>query len=129
RDLVARERAMSVLEHGVTLDGLFRANAAARPTAIAISDPSNRASFTDGVALRLSYAEVDARVERLALRLGSFGMPAGSVVAVQLPNISESVIALLAILRAGMIAAPVPTLWRKSDLVASLGELAPRAFI
>jgi hypothetical protein len=120
---------MSVLERGVTLDGLFRANAAARPTAIAISDPSNRASFTDGVALRLSYAEVDARVERLALRLGSFGMPLGSVVAVQLPNISESVIALLAILRAGMIAAPVPTLWRKSDLVASLGELAPRAFI
>jgi hypothetical protein len=54
---------MSVLEPCITLDGLFRANAAARPTAIAVSDPSNRGSFTDGVALRLSYTEVNARVE------------------------------------------------------------------
>ena len=33
-----------------TLDDLFRAAAARRPDAIALRDPPNRASFTDGAA-------------------------------------------------------------------------------
>lgn len=114
---------------GVSLDGLFRANAAARPDAIALVDPANRASFTDGTPLRLSYSAANERVERLSRRLISLGMPAGSVVAVQLPNISEAAISILAIFRAGMVAAPVPTLWRRSDLVAALTSVAPSALI
>jgi hypothetical protein len=114
---------------GISLDGLFRANAALRPDAIALADPANRLSFTDGAPVRLSYAEASKRVERIARRLGSFGMPAGSVVAVQLPNIVEAVISILAILRAGYVAAPVPALWRRSDLVAALSGVAPKALI
>jgi hypothetical protein len=56
-------------------------------------------------------------------------MPAGSVVAVQLPNIAEAVMALLAILRADLVAAPVPALWRRSDLVAALAGISPKAII
>jgi hypothetical protein len=56
-------------------------------------------------------------------------MPAGSVVAVQLPAISEAVISLLAVLRAGYIAVPVPVLWRRSDLVAALTAVAPKAML
>ena len=37
-----------------------------------------------------------------------------------LPNTVESVIALLGVLRAGMIAAPLPLLWRQQDMVAAL---------
>lgn len=117
------------LAGGVTLEALFRANAAARPGAAAVVDPPNRASFTDGAPLQLTYAELDARVERLAQTLCSFGMPSGSVVAVQLPNVAEAAVALLAILRAGLRAAPVPMLWRRSDLVAALAGVAPRALI
>jgi hypothetical protein len=113
----------------ISLDGLFRANAAARPDAPALIDPANRASFTDGTPLRLTYAQLDERVARLADRLASFGMPAGSVVAVQLPNIAESIISLLAVLRAGMVAVPVPTLWGRSELVAALSGVAPKALI
>jgi hypothetical protein len=117
------------LAAGVTLDGLFRANAAARPNAVAIVDPANRTNFTDGAAKRLTYAEMDASVTRLAETLHSFAMPVGSVVAVQLPNLAEAVIALLAVMRAGHVAAPVPMLWRRSDLVAALSGIAPRAMI
>lgn len=114
---------------GVTLDSLFRANVGKRPDAIAVVDPQDRSSFTDGEARRLSFAEMDGRVERLSLRLRSFGLPSGSVIALQMPNIAESVIALLAILRAGHIAAPVPILWHRAELVAALSPVEPKALI
>jgi hypothetical protein len=117
------------LAGAVSLDGLFRANAAARPNAPALIDPVNRASFTDGTPLRLTYAQMDERVGRLAGRLASFGMPARSVVAVQLPNIAEAIISLLAILRAGMVAVPVPALWGRSELVAALSGVGPKSLI
>jgi len=117
------------LAGGVSLDALFRANAAGRAAPIALADPANRADITDGAPRRLTYAEADAAVERLARQLRSFGLPAGSVVVVQLPNIVESVLSLLAILRAGMVAAPVPMLWRRSDLVSALAPIEPKALI
>lgn len=117
------------LAGGVSLDALFRANAAGRAVSIALIDPANRTSFTDGAPRRLTYAETDAEVERLARRLRSFALPPGSVVAVQLPNIVESVLSLLAILRAGLVAAPVPMLWRRLDLVSALARVEPKALI
>jgi hypothetical protein len=114
---------------GVTLDALFRANVAARPNSIALADPPNRASFTDGTPLRLTYAQLEERVDRLARKLRGFAMTPGSVVAVQLPNIAESAVSLLAVLRAGYVAAPVPMLWRRSDLIAALAGVSPKAFI
>ena len=117
------------LADGVTLDALFRANVGTRGDRIAIADPANRSSFTDGGPRRLTYAELDSRVERLAQMLQSFGMPLGSAVAVHLPNIVESAVSLLGILRAGYVAVPVPMLWRRSDLVAALAGIAPKASI
>ena len=117
------------LADSVSLDALFRANAAARPDAIALVDPFNRESFTDGAPLRLTYTEVDERIDRLSRRLTSFAMPGGSVVAVQLPTLAEAIISLLAISRSGLVTAPVPMLWRRSDLVAALGSVAPKAMI
>lgn len=114
---------------GVTLDSLFRANVGKRPEAIAVIDPRDRSSFTGSGSRRLSFAEMDARVHRLSLRLRSFGLPAASVIALQLPNIVESAISLLAILRAGHIAAPVPILWHRAELVAALATVEPKALI
>ena len=52
-----------------TLDDLFRAAAARRPDAIALRDPPNRASFTDGAARQLTYAQADRMVAAIAARL------------------------------------------------------------
>ncbi|TMJ02534.1 MAG: acyl--CoA ligase [Alphaproteobacteria bacterium] len=112
-----------------TLDDLFRRAAATRPDALALIDPPDRVSFTDGPVRRLTYAQADRAISALAARLRGFGLPTDSVVAIQLPNTVESVIALLAILRAGLIAAPLPLLWRHADAAAALGRVAARALI
>ena len=44
-----------------TLDDLFRRAAMRRPDAIALSDPSNRDSFTDGKPHRLPWRSFDQR--------------------------------------------------------------------
>ena len=112
-----------------TLDDLFRRAVSERPDALALIDPPDRLSFTDGPAHRLTYAQADRAISALAARLRGFGLPTDSVVAIQLPNTVESVIALLAVLRAGLIAAPLPLLWRHADAAAALGRVAARALI
>ena len=112
-----------------TLDDLFRGALARRPDAIALVDPADRADFTDGAPRRLTYAEADRAITALAARLRAFGLPTDSVVAIQLPNTVESVIALLAVIRAGLIAAPLPQLWRHADAATALSRVAARALI
>jgi hypothetical protein len=112
-----------------TLDDLFRRAALARPDALALIDPADRPSFTDGAPRRLTYADADRAISALAARLRGFGLPTDSVVAVQLPNTVESVIALLAVMRAGLIPAPLPLLWRHADAAAALTRVAARALI
>src|SRR5438105_2953450 len=112
-----------------TLDDLFRRAVASRPDALALIDPPDRLSFTDGPVRRLTYAQADRAISALAARLRGFGLPTDSVVAIQLPNTVESVIALLAVMRAGLIAAPLPLLWRHADAAAALSRVAARALI
>src|ERR1041384_525975 len=64
-----------------TLDDLFRRAAVARPDALALIEPPDRPSFTDGPARRLTYAQADRAISALAARLRGFGLPNDSVVA------------------------------------------------
>jgi hypothetical protein len=125
----ARETANDMPAVRATLDDLFRRALERRPDAPALVDPPDRLSFTDGPVRRLTYAQADRAISALAARLRSFGLPTDSVVAIQLPNTVESVIALLAVARAGLIAAPMPLLWRHADAAAALGRVAARALI
>ena len=114
---------------GTTLDEMFRRAGVMSPDAIAVSDPPNRADFTDGAPRRLTYGEADRAISTLAARLLQLGLKTDAVVGLQLPNTVESVITLLAILRAGMIAALLPLLWRKQEIVAALQGIAAKAII
>jgi AMP-binding enzyme len=113
----------------VALDAVFRRNVLTRPGALALCDPADRATFTDGLPRRLNYAEADVAVNRIAAQLKALGLPDGSTVALQLPNTVEAILSLLAALRAGFVAAPVPLLWRRADLVAALRQIDARAII
>jgi len=113
----------------VTLDDLFRRAGVRRPDGVALIDPPNRERFTDGAARKLTYAQADRVIAAIAKRLRRLGLATDAVVALQLPNTVESVLTLLGILRAGMIAAPLPLLWRRADAVAALRGTGARALI
>src|ERR1700712_1134422 len=103
-----------------TLDDLFRRAALRDVEAIALIDPPHRTSFMDGAPGRLTWAQADRAISAMARTLRQLGLPTDAVVAVQLPNAIESIIALLGVIRAGMIAAPLPLLWRRRDIVTAL---------
>ncbi|MDO9410974.1 MAG: class I adenylate-forming enzyme family protein [Pseudolabrys sp.] len=111
------------------LDDLFRRAGVQSADAPAMIDPPNRASFTHGAPRRLTYAQADRAISTLAARLCRLGLQTDAVVAIQLPNTVESVITLLAVLRAGMIAVPLPLLWRSYDLRAALAHVGAKAII
>ncbi len=117
------------LDGGPTLDDLFRRAVAARPDALALVDPADRAAFTDGAPSRLTWREADRAVSAIASLLKSLGLPPGVIVALQLPNVAESVLTLMGVLRAGLIAAPLPLLWRQAEACAALGRVSARALI
>ena len=112
-----------------TLDDLFRRAALRRPDVVTLIDPPNRESFTDGPPRRLTYAQADRMISAIAGRLRRLGLQTDAIVAIQLPNVVESVLTLLGVLRAGMIAAPMPLLWRRGDLIATLNRLGAKVLI
>jgi len=112
-----------------TIDQIFRRAAALRPDAIAISDPLDRETFTHGAPRRLSFAEADRIVSAIAARLRKLGLQTDAVIGIQLPNVAECVLTILGVIRAGMIAAPLPLLWRRADASYALGQLGAKALI
>jgi long-chain acyl-CoA synthetase len=69
-------------------------------------------SLPDNTALingsdRMSYAELDAASDRMAVGLGERGMRPGDAVAVQLPNVAQFAVAYFGILKAGCVAVPM----------------------
>jgi AMP-binding enzyme len=112
-----------------TLDDLFRAAAARRPRAIALIDPPDRNRFTDGPARRLTYAEADRIISGIAARLRRAGLQGDAVVALQMANTVDGVLALLGVLRAELIAMPLPLLWRRADMVGALRRTGASALV
>ena len=89
-----------------TLDDRFAAAVRRDPSRIAVVD--RRGS--------ISYGELADRVERLAGSLRELGVNRGDRVVVQLPNITEFVVAHLALERLGAITCPIVTQYRRADI-------------
>ncbi|MEV5976612.1 amino acid adenylation domain-containing protein [Streptomyces sp. NPDC052114] len=100
-----------------TLPGLFAAQVARRPRAEALV-------FGDQ---RLSYAELDARANRLARHLTARGVAPGAFVGVLLERSPDLVVAMLAALKAGAAFIPYDPAWpalRKQELISTAGLAA-----
>lgn len=110
-----------------SLDAIFRANVRRTPEIIAIADTAIPASAR--AARQLTYAELDAAADALAARLQHLGIASGSAVALQLPNSVETMIALLGIVRAGCVAAPLPLLWGQADCARALALIGAAALL
>lgn len=112
-----------------TLDDIFRRAAARRPDAIALADPPNRADVTDGSPRRLTFAQADRMISAVAARLRRLGLATDQIVGLQMANTVDAVVTLLGVLRAGLIATPLPLLWRQADCIAALNRIGARALI
>jgi hypothetical protein len=112
-----------------TLDGLFRRTLARQPDAIALIDPPDKQRITGQQPTRLTYAEADRAISALAAHFTVAGLPANSVIAVQLPNTIEFPLTILAAHRAGLVVAVLPQLWRQADLVSALNRTGARAIV
>ncbi len=112
-----------------SLDAILKAQAVRNPDGMALVDPPDIASVTGDAPRRFTYAQAERAVAAIAARLHEIGLAPGTVVGLQMPNTAASIVTLLAIMRAGMIAAPLPLLWRRSDCVAALSESGARAIV
>ena len=112
-----------------TLDTLFKRVLSRRPDALALIDPANKPRITGEAPRHLTYAQADKMISSLAAHFIESGLPANSVIAVQLPNTVEFALTVLAAYRAGLVVAVLPLLWRQAELTMALNRTAARAIV
>lgn len=101
---------------GRTIGDLFHATAARQAADLALVDGDQR----------LDFAELGERVDLLARALGRLGVAPGDVIAYQLPNWWEAVVAFLAAARLGAIANPLLPMFRERELRFTLAQSRAR---
>ncbi|MFJ7903269.1 non-ribosomal peptide synthase/polyketide synthase [Streptomyces sp. NPDC096198] len=114
--LLAQGRGTAAAVPPATLPDLFERQAARTPDALALADGDRR----------LTYAEVDRAANRLAHRLIGRGVGPETVVALALPRAAESVVAQLAVAKAGGAFLPVDPAYpanRREFMVRDAGAL------
>ncbi len=113
----------------LTADALFRRHVGTRPYALALADPLNRAALGLGPARRYRFGEADVAIDALAAVFVDLGLKPGDKIAIQLPNIAEQVLSLLAAWRAGLTAVMLPMLWRRREIGIAADMLEPKALL
>ena len=103
-----------------TLDMLFRRTLEREPNSIALVDPFDRVRVTGREPRRMTYIQADQAIDALAAHFVEMRLPLAGVIAVQLPNVVEFALTVLAAHRAGLVVALLPQLWRHADLTAAL---------
>ncbi len=102
-----------------TLAQLFAEQVAARPEAIAVT----------GSGSALTYAELDRRATRIAVRLAEHGIGPESLVAVALSRSVDLVVALLAVVRTGAGYLPLDVAYPEQRLRFVLADARPAAVL
>ena len=102
---------------------------ARQPDQLALIDPPDKLRVTGQPPRRLTFAQADRAVSALAAHFIDAGLPANSVIAVQLPNTIELVLTVLAAYRAGLIVALLPQLWRQAELTVAINRTGARAIV
>ncbi|MFG1346703.1 cyclohexanecarboxylate-CoA ligase [Xanthobacter autotrophicus DSM 431] len=128
-DLTASARRDAMISSGLwrdeTLLDFFRRHVAAHPEKCAVI--AHRADT--GAETRLTYAELDAVSDRLAIGLARLGVQDGDVVSFQLPNWWQVPVLHLACLKLGAVSNPLMAIFRERELTFMLGLAAAQVLI
>jgi mycobactin salicyl-AMP ligase len=108
----------------VTLDSLLARAAKRSPDKVALISETN-----DGNVRTHTFAELNSKVDALADFFFEAGLRHDNTVVMQMEPSSEAVMTYLALLRAGLVAVPIPVTWGTKDMVRALNALSPRALI
>ena len=99
-----------------TLVDCFEKNVENYKQETCLVDPLDKMNLVGLQPQRYNFEELDKKVRILATNFIDIGLRKDDIIVVQLPNISELVIAYLAVTMAGGIISPVPMQWRSKEL-------------
>lgn len=114
---------------GLTWPSLLERARSARPDGRALIDPRNRLDIMPGPVRSLTWDQVAHTVRSLSAALYAVGVRRGAVVAVQLPNVVELPMVMLAITRLGGIVCPFPVQYRRHELTRMCTEAGVEVFV
>src|SRR5439155_16102353 len=93
----------------------------------AMASPDRPALLFDGG--RMTYAELDDAVGRVAAGLRRAGVGRGDRVALMLPNVPQFVVAYFAVLRLGAVAVPMNILLKSPEVAHQLSDSRARLMV
>lgn len=108
-----------------TIPALLEQAVEAAGAQIALSDAPNRMELVGDAPQKLTFNEVNQRVEAMARAFRHLGVKPDDIVLTQLPNIVEGVLAFLACARIGAILSPVAMAFRSHELRSVIQQLSP----
>lgn len=93
----------------------------------AVNYPESEAIYFEG--FRMTYNELDEACDRFATGLSKIGVQKGDVVALDLPNVPQFIIAFYGICRLGAIANPIIPLNRYVEIVHQINDSKAKVLI
>jgi acyl-CoA synthetase (AMP-forming)/AMP-acid ligase II len=107
----------------------FARNVAERANSVCLVDAPGTVASLGRDPVRLTWAELDAAVDRCAGMFHAHGVAAGDVLGIQIPNSVELVITYLALNRLGAILSPYATAYRRHEIAQLAAIARVRGFV
>jgi fatty-acyl-CoA synthase len=104
-----------------TVDGVLKAAAGARPERAALVVPFQ--------SVRLTFAELDREVERVARGMIACGLEPGERIGIWAPNCAEWILTMFGAARAGLILVNINPAYRGTELELALRQVGCRALV
>lgn len=113
--------------NNVTLGDLLHRSAVAAPETVAFEDVGVGA--VPGLSARYSFVDAEKRINGLAAFFAAVGLRPDMVLGIHLPPCADAAIILFAALKAGLVVAPLPIYWTKSEIEAAIEAASIKAMV
>lgn len=112
-----------------TLGSIFETALSVAPKQLALCDPNNRSTLVSGDPLRLTFEDIEQRVDKIARHFFAAGLRQDDKILLQMPNVVEIVLVYLAAARLGLIISPVAMQYGHHELSHISDVIKPNAYI